>query len=83
MALSEASDGHRTEPLRLRPPARDCITHGVAHRVALDPDSTRKVVGDVVSRLGREREPAEPGQQQLLEGARLRGAPTRKFRSRP
>ena len=57
----------RAEPLRLGAPARDRIAHRVAHRVALDPDPAREVVGDVVGRLGRERQPAEPGQQQLLE----------------
>ncbi len=35
---------HRPEPLGLRTPARQGVTHGSAHLVSLDADATREVV---------------------------------------
>ena len=51
-----------SEPLRLRPPAREHVANRAAHRVALDADPAREVVGDVVGRLRGQRGPAEPGE---------------------
>ena len=66
-AVSDASRRERAEPLGLGRASSRRVAHRVAHLVALDPDPAREVVGEVVGRLGRQRRPAEPGEQQLLE----------------
>ena len=66
----------RPEPLAVLAPAGEGGPDRLAHLGGLDAEAPGEVLGDLVGRLRGEREPAQPGEDQLLERARVRGRRT-------
>jgi hypothetical protein len=67
--LVERLGAARPHPLDVAAPAGQRVADGVAHLVALDAHPSREIVGELVRRLGSERCPADPGEQELPERA--------------
>ena len=62
----------RAEPLALVTPGRQCVAHCRSHRIAIDADTPRQIVGEAVSSLNRQSRPAERCEQRLLQRASRR-----------
>ena len=58
------------QALELVTPRCHGVSHRPTHRVAIDTDAPGEVVGDLVGRFEPEARPADPGEQQLGDGAR-------------